>query len=105
LNRVFDAIGFMYPDYCYPLRRLGKKRKTAASATTVVPKGKKIKVLTHQPRYIETVVVPEFGEETSSVAEAKEAAPAAQSTEGSIVVPKMPIVGPTKTKDDAVREP
>jgi hypothetical protein len=23
LNRVFDAIGFIYPDYCYPLRRQG----------------------------------------------------------------------------------
>jgi hypothetical protein len=44
LNMVFDAIGFIYPDYCYPLRRQGKKRKIAASATTVVPKGKKIKV-------------------------------------------------------------
>jgi hypothetical protein len=43
LNRVFDAIGFIYPDYCYPLRRQGKKRKIAASATTAVPKGKKIK--------------------------------------------------------------
>jgi hypothetical protein len=47
LNRVFDAISFIYPDYCYPLRRQGKKRKIAASATTVVPKGKKIEVLTH----------------------------------------------------------
>jgi hypothetical protein len=27
LNRVFDAIGFIYPDYCYPLKRQGKKRK------------------------------------------------------------------------------
>jgi hypothetical protein len=27
LNRVFDAIGFMYPDYRYPLR--GQKRKDA----------------------------------------------------------------------------
>jgi hypothetical protein len=27
LNRVFDAIGFIYPDYCYPLRRQGKKGK------------------------------------------------------------------------------
>jgi hypothetical protein len=81
LNRVFDAIGFIYPDYCYPLRRLGKKRKIVASAITAVPKGKKIKVLTHQPRYIETVVVPEFGEGTSFVAEVKEAAPATQSTE------------------------
>jgi hypothetical protein len=49
LNRLFDAIGFVYPDYHYPLRRQGKKRKTAALATTDVPKGKKIKVLIHQP--------------------------------------------------------
>jgi hypothetical protein len=43
LNRVFDAIGFVYPDYHYPLRRQGKKRKVAASATTAVPKGKKLR--------------------------------------------------------------
>jgi hypothetical protein len=41
LNRVFDAIGFIYPDYHYPLQSQGKKRKTiasapAASATAVV---------------------------------------------------------------------
>jgi hypothetical protein len=71
LNRVFDAIGFVYPDYHYPLRRQGKKRKTAASATTAVSKGKKMKVLTHRPRYIKPAVVPEFGEGTSSTAEVK----------------------------------
>jgi hypothetical protein len=49
LNRVFDAIGFIYIDYCYPLKRQGKKRKIAALATPAVPKGKKIKVLTHWP--------------------------------------------------------
>jgi hypothetical protein len=49
LNRVFDVIGFVYPDYRYPLRGQGTKRKTAALATTVVPKGKKVKVLTHRP--------------------------------------------------------
>jgi hypothetical protein len=27
LNRVFDAIGFIYPDYCYPLKRQGKKEE------------------------------------------------------------------------------
>jgi hypothetical protein len=69
-----------------------------------VPKGKKIKVLTHRPRYIEMVVVPEFGEGTSSTAEAKQAAPATRSAEGSIVVPKVPIVGPAEAKDDAARE-
>jgi hypothetical protein len=103
LNMIFDAIGFVYRDYYYPLRRQGKKRKTAASATTAVPKGKKIKVLTHWPRYIETTVVPEFGEGTSSTAEAKQAAPIARSAEGLIVVPKVPIVGSAEAKDDATR--
>jgi hypothetical protein len=27
LNMVFDAIGFIYPDYCYPLRRQEKREK------------------------------------------------------------------------------
>jgi hypothetical protein len=75
LNRVFDVIGFMYPDYTYPSRKHGKKRKTAASAISVVPKGKKIKVLTHRPRYIETTTVPKFGEGTSSTTKAEQAAP------------------------------
>jgi hypothetical protein len=56
----------MYPDYCYPLQKQGKKRKAVVSAISAVPKGKKIKVLTHRPRYIETATVPKFGEETSS---------------------------------------
>jgi hypothetical protein len=42
------------------------------SSTTVVRNGEKVKVLTHRPRYIEPVVVPEFGEEASSTAEAKQ---------------------------------
>jgi hypothetical protein len=104
LNRVFDAIGFVYPDYSYPLRK-GKKSKTAASAATAVPKGKKMKVLTHRPRYIETVVVPEFGEVTSSTAEAKHAALATRSAEGSTVVPKVHTVGPAEAKDDTAEEP
>jgi hypothetical protein len=86
LNRVFDVIGFVYPDYCYPLRGWGKKRKAAASAKVAalakiaasaapdepVPKSKKLKVLTHQPCYIEPTVVPEFGRETSSATKPKE---------------------------------
>jgi hypothetical protein len=72
LNKVFDAIGFVYPDYHYPPQRQGKKRKTIASAITVVSKGKKVKVLTHRPRYIEPAVVPEFGEGASSTAEARQ---------------------------------
>jgi hypothetical protein len=105
LNRVFDAIGFVYPDFHYPLRGQKKKRKTAASAIAAEPKGKKMKVLTHRPRYIEPAVVPKFGEGASSTAEARQAAPIAQSVEEPTVMPKMPTVGPTKTKDDKAEQP
>jgi hypothetical protein len=77
LNRVFDAIGFVYPDYRYPPR--GQKRKGATSGKAAAsaapsesaPKRKKLKVLTHRPRYIEPAIVPEFDGETSSAIEAK----------------------------------
>jgi hypothetical protein len=107
LNRVFDAIGFVYPDYCYPLRGQGKKRKTAASATPVepVPKGKKVKVLMHQPRYIEPTVVPEFGAGTSSATEIKETVPTAQSTEEPSVMPKVLTVKLVETKVDKAKKP
>jgi hypothetical protein len=105
LNRVFDAIGFKYPDYRYPLRGQGKKRKIAASATTVVPKGKKVKVLTHRPHYIEPVVVPEFAEGASSTAEARQAASITQSVEEPTVMPKTPTVEPVEAKVDKAEEP
>jgi hypothetical protein len=78
LNRVFDAIGFVYPDYHYPVR--GQKRKNTSSAketasaapSELAPKRKRVKVLTHRPRYIELAIVPEFAGETSSAPEAKE---------------------------------
>jgi hypothetical protein len=78
LNRVFDAIGFIYPDYHYPVR--GQKRKntsftketTSAAPSEPVPKRKRVKVLTHRPRYIELATVPEFAGETSSATEVKE---------------------------------
>jgi hypothetical protein len=77
LNRVFDAIGFVYPDYRYPIR--GQKRKgttsvkeeAATAPSEPAPKRKRIKVLTHRPRYIEPASVPEFTEDTSSATEAE----------------------------------
>jgi hypothetical protein len=105
LNRVFDAIGFLYPDYRYPLRWQEKKRKIAASVTPSEPKSKKVKVLTHRPRYIEPTVVPEFGVGSSSAAEAKQTTPIVQSTEEPTVVPKVPTVEPTISKDDKAEEP
>jgi hypothetical protein len=81
LNRVFDAIGFVYPDYRYPA--WGQKRKNTSSAKETAsaapsepaPKRKRVKVLTHRPRYIEPATVPEFSGETSSATEAKEPTP------------------------------
>jgi hypothetical protein len=111
LNRVFDAIGFVYPDYCYPLRGQGIKRKIAASgkiaasAITVELKGKKMKVLTHRPRYIEPAVIPEFGEGTSSASKAKEIVPILQSTVEHSVVQKITTVGPAKAEDIKAKEP
>jgi hypothetical protein len=100
LNRVFDAIGFVYPDYRYLLRRQEKKRKIAASVTPAepVPKSKKVKVLTHRPRYIEPAVVPEFGAGSSSAAEATETASIAQSTKEY----RIPIAVSVEAKVDKV---
>jgi hypothetical protein len=81
LNRVLDAIGFVYPDYRYPLK--GQKRKSATSGkgdtsvalSEATPKRKRVKVLTHRPRFIEPALVPEFGGETSTATKAKEPTP------------------------------
>jgi hypothetical protein len=70
-----------------------------------VPKGKKIKVLTHRPRYIETTTVPKFGEETYSVVEVKQAAPATRSAEESTIVSKVPIVDSAEAKDETTKKP
>jgi hypothetical protein len=93
LNMVFDAIGFVYPDYRYPPR--GQKRKGAtsgkaaasAASSEPAPKRKKLKVLTHRPRYIEPTIVPEFCGETSLAIEAKGPAPT-QRIEEPAAIPK-----------------
>jgi hypothetical protein len=94
LNRVFDAIGFMYPNYRYPL--WGQKRKGATSGkddasaapSEPTPKRKKVKVLTHRPHFIEPAIVPKFFGETSSATEAKEPA-LVQKTEELTATPKV----------------
>jgi hypothetical protein len=109
LNRVFDAIGFMYPDYRYP--SWGQKRKSAtsrkddapAAPSEPAPKRKKVKVLTHRPCYIEPAIVPEFGGETSSATEAKEPA-LTQRIEVSAAKPKVSSVKLAEPKADNIEE-
>jgi hypothetical protein len=96
------------------LRKQGKKRKAATSAISATPKDKKIKVLTHQPRYIETPRVPKLAEGTSSAIELEYPAPAAAKGESAEVpkamgqekaktveVPKRP----TEAKEKTIKEP
>jgi hypothetical protein len=104
MNRVFDAIGFVYPDYRYPLRGQGKKRKATALAAPAEPVskvvGKNMKVLTHRPCYIEPAVVPEFVGEASSATESRETVPPMQRTEEPAIMPKAPSVELVETKVD-----
>jgi hypothetical protein len=108
---VFDAIGFVYPNYCYPLRKQGVKRKiaasgkVAASAITAEPKGKKMKVLTHRPCYIEPAVIPEFGEGASSATKTRETVPSVQSTVEPVVMPKLLSVKLVEMKTDKAERP
>jgi hypothetical protein len=110
LNRVFDAIGFVYPDYRYPLRGQGKKRKATAVAASAkpVPKAtsKKMKVLTHRPWYIEPAVVPEFGEDTSLAVAPKEPTPPTQKAGESAIMSKAALVdlAESKTGKDEAEE-
>jgi hypothetical protein len=106
LNRVFGAIGFVYPDYRYPPP--GQKRKGATSGKVAAsaapskpePKSKKLKVLTHRPCYIEPAIVPEFGGETSSATEAKDPTPPTQKIEKPAAMPKAPSTELIETKVD-----
>jgi hypothetical protein len=107
VNMVFDAIGFVYPDYRYPLRGQEKKRKIVASVTPAEhePKSRKVKVLTHQPRYIEPSAMSEFGAGSTSAVEATQTALITQSAEEPTVMPKTHAVEPVKDKVDKAEEP
>jgi hypothetical protein len=107
LNGVFDAIGFVYPDYRYLLQRQEKKRKIATSVTPAEPvsKSKKMKVLTHRSRYIEPVVVPDFGAGSSSAAKATQTASITQSAEDPTVMLKEHTVKAVEDKVDKADEP
>jgi hypothetical protein len=101
----------VYPDYCYPAR--GQKRKgatsgkvaTLAAPSEPAPKSKKLKVLTHRPRYIEPAVVPKFGGETSSAAAPKEPIPSTQKAKEPTTLPKEPSAKLAEPKTDKTEEP
>jgi hypothetical protein len=67
LNRVFYVIEFVYPDYCFPVQREGRKRKVVASTSSGAPKVRKVKVLTRRPKPIGTVDMPKLIERTETI--------------------------------------
>jgi hypothetical protein len=101
----------VYPDYRYPPR--GQKRKGATSGkvsasvapSEPAPKSKKLKVLTHRPRYIEPAIVPEFNGETSSATKAKGPAPPTQKIEEPAAMTKAPSAKLAERKTDKTEEP
>jgi hypothetical protein len=111
LNRVFDAIGFVFPNYRYP--PWGQKRKGAISGKVAAsaapseptPKSKKLKVLTHRPHYIEPAVVPEFDGETSSAPAPKEPISSTQKAEEPVTLPKASSDKVAEPKTDKTEEP
>ena len=97
LNKVFDVFGFIYPDYCFPARKQGGKRKIATSTSSGAPKPKRAKVLTRRPKLDsleKTTEVPTT--EKVKFIESPEAIPLATKT-----TPAMPV----KTSVDPVEEP
>jgi hypothetical protein len=60
VNRVFNVIGFVYPYYCFPVRRQGGKRKVTASTSSSASKPKRAKVLTCRPKPIGMAEVPKL---------------------------------------------
>jgi hypothetical protein len=95
LNRVFDVIRFVYPDYCYPSQ---KQKKTTASVISSTPKPKKVKVLTHHPKRIEMAKMSRPIEGSSSISEPSRSAP----TEGGIESAREPELKTTSEQPKAL---
>lgn len=98
LNRVFDAIHFVYLDYCFPVPSKGHKRKSALKSPSAAPKKKKVKVLAKQPKsYYEerAAVLPTL---VTSVKEVTIAA--APADEPKVESPKVQLLVSTKVMVD-----
>jgi hypothetical protein len=97
LNRVFDVIRFVYPDYCFPAQKQGLTRKMAASTSSGAQKPKRAKVLTRKPKLhsLEKTAVAHTTEKVKLV-ESATVIPLAMET-----VPVMP----AEISADPVKEP
>jgi hypothetical protein len=55
LNWVFDAIGFIYLDDCFPFQSKDQKRKSCLKSPSGASKQKRVKILANRPKsnYVE----------------------------------------------------
>jgi hypothetical protein len=75
LNRVFNVIGFVYPDYCFPARKQGTKKRIASTTPSTAPKPKRMKVVTHRPKsyfFERAAILPAAGISQSEAVESAE---------------------------------
>jgi hypothetical protein len=87
LNRIFDVIGFFYPDYCFHVRKQGSKRKMVTLYSSITPKQKRAKVLTNRskPHSLErTAAIPDT--KRIGIAEQVEAIPLALETISAVTI-------------------
>jgi hypothetical protein len=75
LNRLFNVIEFVYPEYCFPARKQGTKRKIATKTSSSALKSKKTEVVTHRPKSYflkRAAILPAVGVSNIKVVEAAE---------------------------------
>jgi hypothetical protein len=97
LNRAFYVIRFVYPNYCFPVRKQGGKRKIATSTSSGAQKPKIAKVLTRRSKLHsleKTTVAPTTWK--VELVESAKVIPLAMET-----VPAMPV----EVSVDPVKEP
>jgi hypothetical protein len=63
MNTAFGVIGFIYPNYCFPVQRKGQKRKSALKSPSSALEQKRVKILANRSKLYYTkrkVVKPAF---------------------------------------------
>jgi hypothetical protein len=50
LNKVFDAIGLIYPDYCFPVRGKCQKKEKCFKISFGCSKAKRVKFFANRPK-------------------------------------------------------
>jgi hypothetical protein len=106
LNRVFYVIGFIYPDYYFLAQKQGMKKIIASTTPSIVPKPKRMKVVTHRPKsyFLERATIfPAAGvSETKAVKSAKDILPTLEVIPAAAAV-EVPTIQLKKTEPESFK--